>query len=234
MRYYAFAPASVQDAQYTTLQLPAFSYNVVWGGLSEVLAIYSVANDTPFSFDFPIIAPSTTFVLCVAWTDSAGETYRYKLWDAGTALYYPVYAGQRIGVSAQLEIWSTGAVTAVNSDVFNLYSSDLVLPESSCVLTCLQPSSVRTLEIASEDAPETCAEETMLAIPGRAALRALTTHCANEWKYLSYLVTADDGQGGDFVYNASETHVDDEVDYLKPDDVSEFDSGRWVRQNNAT
>lgn len=76
-------------------------------------------------------------------------------------------------------------------------------------------------------------EAAVLAIQGRAALRALVRHEPNELRYLAYLVTAGDGQGGEFVFGATETTADDGVDYLKPDNVDSGDPGRWVRQVNT-
>lgn len=70
------------------------------------------------------------------------------------------------------------------------------------------------------------------AIQGRAALRALTDHEANEIQYLDFLVTAGDGQGGEFIFRATQTTADDGVDYLRPDNVSSGTPGRWVRTNN--
>lgn len=70
------------------------------------------------------------------------------------------------------------------------------------------------------------------AIQGRAALRALTNHEANELQTLDFLITEGDGQGGPFVFKATVTETDDGVDYLKPDDISASNPGRWVRSVN--
>lgn len=70
------------------------------------------------------------------------------------------------------------------------------------------------------------------AIQGRAALRALVDHEANELRYLDFLASSGDGQGGEFIFRATETTADDEVDYLRPDNVSSGTPGRWVRTTN--
>lgn len=70
------------------------------------------------------------------------------------------------------------------------------------------------------------------AIQGRAALRALVRHEPNELQYLEYLATVGDGMGGEYIFDATATATDDEVDYLRPDNVAVSDPGRWVRTNN--
>lgn len=70
------------------------------------------------------------------------------------------------------------------------------------------------------------------AIQGRAALRALTAHLDDEMQYLAFLVTAGDGSGGTFIFDASSTSADDGSDIIKPDDITHPNPGRWVRTNN--
>lgn len=70
------------------------------------------------------------------------------------------------------------------------------------------------------------------AIQGRAALRALTAHEDDEMQYLAFLVTAGDGNGGTYIFDASSTEVDNGVDYLKPDNITHPNPGRWIRSNN--
>lgn len=70
------------------------------------------------------------------------------------------------------------------------------------------------------------------AIQGRAALRALVRHEANELQYLEYLVSSGDGLGGEFIFDVAATATDDDVDYLRPDNVAVSDPGRWVRTSN--
>lgn len=66
-------------------------------------------------------------------------------------------------------------------------------------------------------------------VAGRSALRAVTGYAANQMRFLSYLVTPDDGQGGWFKFDAASTAVDDTVDVLKPNDIADASPGRWVR-----
>ncbi len=89
--------------------------------------------------------------------------------------------------------------------------------------------------VSDEDAVTTEVIDPMrgsFAIQGRAALRALVDHEANELRYLDFLVIPGDGQGGEFIFRATETTADDGVDYLRPDNVSAPTPGRWVRTNN--
>lgn len=66
-----------------------------------------------------------------------------------------------------------------------------------------------------------------LGIPGRTALRAITSHRDRQMAYLLYLVSQDDGQGGEWEYRAASTATDDDVSVLKPDNVDAADPGRW-------
>ena len=72
-----------------------------------------------------------------------------------------------------------------------------------------------------------------IAIPGRAALRAMTRHVDDQVEFLDYLVVLEDGSGGPFVFRASATDADDLVDCLKPDDIDASSPGRWMRSINA-
>lgn len=74
--------------------------------------------------------------------------------------------------------------------------------------------------------------ESTRAIPGVAALRAITLHPNHAVRYLSYLNTPGDGMGGNFIFNASATTADDSVDYVRPVDVRSTNPGRWVRTVN--
>lgn len=64
-------------------------------------------------------------------------------------------------------------------------------------------------------------------IPGRTALRAITSHRNRQLFYLLYLVTEDDGQGGEYEYRAASTEDDDGVAVIKPDNVDAANPGRY-------
>lgn len=72
------------------------------------------------------------------------------------------------------------------------------------------------------------------AIAGAAALRAKEVHQHLQNEYLAYLNSVDDGFGGEFVYDSTATTADDNMDYIKPNNVLASSPGRWVRQNNLT
>lgn len=75
---------------------------------------------------------------------------------------------------------------------------------------------------------------TLVGIAGRAALRALTTHTDRQVEYLLYLVSADDGQGGEFEFRALSTAEDDGTSVFKPNDIADGAPGRWHALNNAS
>ena len=64
---------------------------------------------------------------------------------------------------------------------------------------------------------------------GIASLRARTNHTANQLAYLLYVATDGDGGGGWFRFDASSTTADDGVDYLRPNDITSGNPGRWIR-----
>lgn len=74
--------------------------------------------------------------------------------------------------------------------------------------------------------------EATRAVPGAAALRAISNHPDKSVRYLSYLASVGDGLGGVFVYDASSTDSEDQVDHIRPDNVGEGFPGRWVRTVN--
>lgn len=72
----------------------------------------------------------------------------------------------------------------------------------------------------------------MIAMQGVAALRAKQVHLENQMEYLDYLLSADDGKGGWYIFKINSSETDDSIDYLKPDNVAAGDPGRWVRSEN--
>lgn len=66
-----------------------------------------------------------------------------------------------------------------------------------------------------------------MGIPGRTALRAVASHKNRQIQYLLYLVTEDDGQGGEWEFRSASTDADDGATVLKPDNIDAADPGRW-------
>jgi len=231
--HYAYNRSYADEATRTTLTLDAFTYNVTWTGVSDLLSQWDINNTTEFSLQLPIAEVNNTFVLAVAWEDSSGNTFRYKLWDAD-ALHYPVYNGERIGVSAKLEVWSVDNVTAAMATALTLYTSWLNEP-STCACSAFSPTPVN-INVANPSGGSGSSSVIVisgwLAIQGIAELRTLTGYSDNQLAYLEFRLTAGDGEGGNFVYDASNSTTDDGIDYIKPNDKATSDSGRWVRQNN--
>lgn len=95
------------------------------------------------------------------------------------------------------------------------------------------PCSDTSTTIEDEDEDE---DMRVLAVQGRVELRAITGYVDKELRYLEFLhtKTPNDGQGGEFVFFADNMVDDDEVDYLRPNDISPENPGRWIRQQNLS
>ncbi len=72
----------------------------------------------------------------------------------------------------------------------------------------------------------------IIGIDGYVALRARVQHLDSEVVYLKYLATDGDGMGGLFEFDPAETHIDDAIDFIRPNDIDASDPGRWVRSTN--
>ncbi len=231
--HYAFRETHQDLGTRQTLVLDAFTYNVTWLGVSDLLSQWDINNTTAFSLKLPITAPNSTFLLCVAWEDSAGNAYRYKLWDGGV-LHYPLYNGERIEVDAKLEVWSIDNVTAAMSSDLTLYTSWIDDPEL-CICSQFTPTPT-AINVANPSGGSGSSDVIVisgwLAIQGIVELRTLTGYADNQLAYLEFRLLTGDGEGGNFVFDTAETHADDSVDYIKPNDIATADPGRWVRQNN--
>lgn len=230
---YAYEKSTRDYARRTAVTLDAFRYDVTWTGVSDLLSTWDINNSSEFSLQLPIEAPNETFLLCVAWEDSDGNAFRYKLWDGGV-LHYPVYNGERIGVDGKLEVWSIASLTAELEETFTMYSSYLEEPElCRCTPTDMAGHTIN-FPVPSGGSPSDppMIIASFLAIQGAAELRTLTDYVDNQYAYLEFLNTVGDGTGGSFVFAAAETTADDGRDYIKPNDILSSAPGRWVRQNN--
>lgn len=139
----------------TQMVLPAFTLAVpAWSGASTVLAEYPIANDYKFSFLLPIYPIGENIVVAIRWIEDTDIYVRYKFFDHDDAvLNYPVYAGERIGENAVIEIWSVDSIDIPTlEEDYNFYSSVLVFPTgttsgSFCGSCCLTPESTITLVV---------------------------------------------------------------------------------------
>jgi len=128
-----FRDANSIEAQRKKIIIPSFTLSVpVWAGASALLAQFPIGNtDYYFSFKLPFTVFGSNFVPAIRW--KLDDTcYRFVFWENSKAvLYYPVYAGERIGLSAVLEIWSINSSSApVLTSNTTLYSSQIVFPEA--------------------------------------------------------------------------------------------------------
>ncbi len=130
--------------------LPAFLLPVpTWLGASDIIAQYSISNSYYFSLKLPIEQFGENFVLAIRWAEGT-IIRRFKLWgDIGEVLYFPVYAGERIGYNAVFELWSIDSEAAPELDEEStLDTSVLIMQDDSIVgncCTCTNGSLVTTL-----------------------------------------------------------------------------------------
>lgn len=139
IRAFDFRRLSAVRTTRKQLVVPIFSQASIWAGVSQMLTRFTISVANAWSFELPIIPPNSSFVAAVSWTDGSGYVYRYKLWDDGV-LYFPVYAGERIGTSnVNLEIWSVeNEALAYLDEEWILRTSKLILPE--ICTTCVEGS----------------------------------------------------------------------------------------------
>jgi len=146
-----FRDATYLQPQRIKIIIPAFTLSVpTWAGSSVVIAEFPIENSNYyFSFKLPIKAFGENFIAAIRW--KVGDVcYRFKFWDdADGVLYYPIYAGERIGVNAILEIWSIDSEDTPALDAANtLHSSQLVFADgdNAGCYCCADPSGEINLE----------------------------------------------------------------------------------------
>lgn len=71
----------------------------------------------------------------------------------------------------------------------------------------------------------------LLAIEGVVDLRTLS-HADLDIQFLDFLDIYGDGQGAWYIFSDIATNPDDGIDWIKPNDISSSDPGRWYRTNN--
>lgn len=126
----------------TNIIIPAFILPApIWAGASTIIAEFELSNSYFLSFKLPIRAFGSYFVAAVRWSEDS-DVYRYKFWeDEDSVLFYPVYNGEKIGLSAVIEIWSVNSAEfpALTSSQ-TLQSSVLNFPTEGCGNCCVNPS----------------------------------------------------------------------------------------------
>lgn len=146
-----FRDVNLIQPQRAKFIVPAFTLTLpVWSGASDMVAQFDIGNEFWFSLKLPIRPFGENFILAIRWSED-GVAYRFKLWDDEDAvLFYPVYAGERIGPSAVLEIWTVDSDAApVLSANQTLLTSFLAFSTSSCCSCCDNPD-VQQLLVLSE------------------------------------------------------------------------------------
>lgn len=118
-------------------------------GVSNIGATFPINNENPFSIKRPIdLTYRNNWILAVRWEIEPGIAARYKLWTSTNlvpeTLYFPVYAGERIGVNAVLEVWSIYNLGALElTENFVLYTSRFSVPSTCGCCPSVSPESVQ-------------------------------------------------------------------------------------------
>lgn len=112
------------------ITIPAFSFENVWKGSSEIIRKYYYTLNKNFTI-LKLPEPSGNFCPVVSWKAN-NTVIRYKLWsNVDEILYVPLYSGQVINKNFYLEIWTTPNVTIENTvNIFNI--SRFTIPSSLC------------------------------------------------------------------------------------------------------
>lgn len=145
-----FRDVTLIQPQRMKLILPAFILaSSAWAGASTILAEYPIGNTTYISFRKPVRKFGEAFIAAVRYYRADDDFIaRYKFWDDDDAvLYYPIYNGEQLGVSAVIEIWSLNTADfptlAANK---TLETSVLGFPPSqTCASCCTNPNNEQLL-----------------------------------------------------------------------------------------
>lgn len=99
----------VRSPQFGEVTIPAFSYTHSYL-VAAVIAYYEMANTDAITIRRPLddaVVENETFALCCSYTENS-QTFRYVLtkpdWFDG--ILFPDYAGQKLGASCKIEVWS--------------------------------------------------------------------------------------------------------------------------------
>jgi len=105
-------------------------------------AEYPLENTIAFTIRRPMpdeVTENDTFGLAVRYTLSTGQIVRYALYKPYlmNGLLYPAYAGQKLGPSAILELWSMPGESAMESATgFTLYAGPLTMIQPNQYMIC--------------------------------------------------------------------------------------------------
>lgn len=128
--------------QFNTVVIPEFSYAHAHA-VATILAEYPLENPAAVSIRLPVpetVESNETFGLCVRYTENS-TTFRYVLhkpaWYDG--ILFPEYTGQKLGISATLEVWALANITpaAIDEDI-EMTIGPLVFQTPGQIATCGQ------------------------------------------------------------------------------------------------
>lgn len=128
--------------QLNTVVIEAFSYTHAYT-VAAIIAEYPLENTVEVSVRLPlpdVVADNETFALCARYTEGS-TTFRYVLYkpDWFDGILFPAYSGQKLGISAVLEIWSLDDISpAVADEDIELTVGPLNFQTPGQIATCGQ------------------------------------------------------------------------------------------------
>lgn len=113
-----FSAASKLDPSYVEATIPAFTAINSVDTTPTIVLEFPVTNTANVTFRRPLFDGNTdtSYLLAVRYTDAAGETYRYVLYNnenSGFEILFPDYESQTIGASAIIEVWANPDETTI-------------------------------------------------------------------------------------------------------------------------
>lgn len=139
-----FRTASNGGIGYETLRIPPFSVvDIPFIGSSYTLLEFAYTVGEPFTLIDPVLKPSGDLDYCLAirWGISPNIT-RYKLWENGEILSYPVYNREIIPESFVFEVWNVYIRSTVTQVLPLDLRTSILLERTDC---CETPALIDTL-----------------------------------------------------------------------------------------
>lgn len=154
-KFKPYQPPTLVKPKRKQLTIPPFSLDVpTWEGESENLYEFPIHNLNYFSFKTPVNKFGENFLAAVRW--KVGDiTIRFAFWEEENSFFcYPVYAGQKIGPDAVIEIWSVESDSAPELvTATSLKTSELVFAN---VCGCKEADDTPTTLVPQAATPQSC------------------------------------------------------------------------------
>lgn len=116
----SFAASDQRTPVYVTATIPSFTAINSVDTTPTIVLEFPLTNTGNVTLRRPLFDDNTddTYLLAIRYTDDAGETYRYVLYNPPNAQFeilFPDYESQTIGESAVIEVWANPAETTIAS-----------------------------------------------------------------------------------------------------------------------